>query len=83
MFAAFNILNLDLFQQMGISCYSSYDYFDYLDADGAQKPYEPDSDMDFLDFKALIKSEWVARPVAEQVPTVGALRGWRCCGSKG
>lgn len=39
-----------------------YDYFDYLDADGAQQQYEPDSDMDYLDFKALIKSEWDARP---------------------
>jgi hypothetical protein len=39
-----------------------YDYFDYLDADGAQQQYEPDSDMDYLDFKTLIKSEWEARP---------------------
>jgi hypothetical protein len=53
-----------------------YDYFDYLDADGAQQPYEPDSDMDFLDFKQVIRSEWSARPGA--VPTVGARRGW-CC----
>jgi hypothetical protein len=53
-----------------------YDYFDYLDADGAQKPYEPDSDMNFLDFKQVIRSEWSARPGA--VPTVGARRGW-CC----
>lgn len=39
-----------------------YDYFDYLDADGAQQPYEPDSDMDFLAFKAKIREQWNARP---------------------
>jgi hypothetical protein len=38
-----------------------YDYFDYLDADCQKKQYEPDSDMDFLDFKALMKKEWAAR----------------------
>jgi hypothetical protein len=51
-----------------------YDYFDYIDADGAKQQYEPDSDMDFLDFKQLIKSEWDARP--RTTPTVGAR--W-CC----
>jgi hypothetical protein len=39
-----------------------YDYFDYLDADGVQQPYEPDSDMDFVDFKARMREEWEARP---------------------
>ena len=38
-----------------------YDYFDYLDADSKKKKYEPDSDMDFLDFKALMKKEWASR----------------------
>lgn len=52
-----------------------YDYFDYLDASGGQQQYEPDSDMDFLDFKARIKSEWEARPPT--VPVVSARR-W-CC----
>lgn len=49
-----------------IQCYmykndntSHYDYFDYLDADGKKQQYEPDSDMDFLDFKALMKKEWL------------------------
>lgn len=49
-----------------IQCYmykqdntSHYDYFDYLDASGKTQQYEPDSDMDFLDFKALMKKEWV------------------------
>lgn len=54
-----------------------YDYFDYLDADGSQQQYEPDSDMDFLDFKARIKSEWDARPLTVPVVQV-APRGWRC-----
>lgn len=39
-----------------------YDYFDYLDADGKEQQYEPDSDMDFLAFKELIRKEWAARP---------------------
>jgi predicted metal-dependent enzyme (double-stranded beta helix superfamily) len=49
-----------------IQCYmykrdntSHYDYFDYLDADGKTQQYEPDSDMEFLAFKALMKREWL------------------------
>jgi len=35
-----------------------YDYFDFIDADGNIKHYEPDSDMDFVQFKKLMKQEW-------------------------
>jgi hypothetical protein len=35
-----------------------YDYFDFIDADGNIKHYEPDSDMDFVQFKKLMKKEW-------------------------
>ncbi len=35
-----------------------YDYFDYLDVYGNKKQYEPDSDMDFIEFKQLMKKEW-------------------------
>lgn len=35
-----------------------YDYFDYLDGNEKKQQYEPDSDMDFLEFKALMKKEW-------------------------
>ena len=35
-----------------------YDYFDYIDADGSTKQYEPDSDMTFQVFKATMKREW-------------------------
>ncbi len=35
-----------------------YDYFDYLDVNGLIERFEPDSDMDFLSFKALMKEEW-------------------------
>ncbi len=52
-----------------IQCYlygdedkAHYDYFDYLDAQGRKQQYEPDSDMDFVDFKALMKREWAAKP---------------------
>jgi hypothetical protein len=36
-----------------------YDYFDYIDADGVKQQYVPDSDMDFIKFKALMKEEWM------------------------
>lgn len=39
-----------------------YDYFDYLDAAGKVQQYEPDSDMDYEAFKALMLEEWAERP---------------------
>ncbi len=39
-----------------------YDYFDYLDSDVKIQQYEPDSDMDFISFKNLMKTEWNNRP---------------------
>jgi hypothetical protein len=36
-----------------------YEYFDYLDAEGVQQQYEPDSDMGFLEFKETIRKEWL------------------------
>jgi len=36
-----------------------YDYFDYIDDNGSVKQYEPDSDMDFVKFKKLMKQEWL------------------------
>ena len=35
-----------------------YDYFDYLDDKNKVQQYEPDSDMDFVKFKELMKKEW-------------------------
>ena len=35
-----------------------YDYFDYISSNGGIEHYEPDSDADFLKFKAKIKAEW-------------------------
>ena len=35
-----------------------YNYFDYLDDAGNKQQYEPDSDMEFVQFKALMKQEW-------------------------
>lgn len=35
-----------------------YDYFDYLDENGNKRQYEPDSDMDFVQFKERMKYEW-------------------------
>jgi len=50
-----------------IQCYmydqediAHYDYFDYIDGNGTVQQYEPDSDMDFVEFKALMKEEWDA-----------------------
>jgi len=53
-----------------IQCYmyenddnTHYDYFDYIDDEkGNVQQYEPDSDMDFISFKHLMKEEWKARP---------------------
>jgi hypothetical protein len=57
-----------------IQCYmydeknkAHYDYFDYIDNSGNKLQYEPDSDMEFLEFKELIRREWKAR-----------RRGWFC-----
>lgn len=44
-----------------------YDYFDYIDGIGTIQQYEPDSDMDFIEFKALMKREWAARPWFNQM----------------
>ena len=35
-----------------------YDYFDYIDSNGGIKQYEPDSDMEFVEFKELMRKEW-------------------------
>ena len=51
-----------------IQCYmyetsdkSHYDYFDYLNSESAKQQYEPDSDMEFIEFKNLMKEEWAGR----------------------
>jgi hypothetical protein len=51
-----------------IQCYmydennnTHYDYFDYIDDNGSKQQYEPDSDMDFVSFKELIKNEWMSK----------------------
>lgn len=36
-----------------------YEYFDYIDEDGIKQKYDPDSDMDFIQFKNLMKKEWM------------------------
>jgi hypothetical protein len=38
-----------------------YDYFDYINADNKKQQYEPDSDMEFIEFKNLMKKEWKNR----------------------
>ena len=38
-----------------------YDYFDYININGDIKQYEPDSDMEFMKFKQLMKEEWENR----------------------
>jgi len=40
-----------------------YDYFDYIDDEKDKiQQYEPDSDMDYISFKKIMKEEWKARP---------------------
>lgn len=41
-----------------------YDYFDYLGEEGKKHTYEPDSDMDFLEFKQRMRTEWAAAQLA-------------------
>jgi len=48
-----------------IQCYmyessdaTHYDYFDYLDGSDTKQQFEPDSDMEFIKFKAKMKEEW-------------------------
>jgi hypothetical protein len=53
-----------------IQCYmyenddnTHYDYFDYIDDEKDKiQQYEPDSDMDYISFKKIMKEEWKARP---------------------
>jgi hypothetical protein len=42
-----------------------YDYFDYLDSDKAVQKFEPDSDMGFISFKAMMKAEWAEKVARE------------------
>ena len=56
-----------------IQCYmyeqtdtSHYDYFDYIDDDGKEQQYEPDSDMDFAQFRMRMKVEWANRIIPKQ-----------------
>jgi predicted metal-dependent enzyme (double-stranded beta helix superfamily) len=51
-----------------IQCYmyetsdtAHYDYFDYLNSESSKEQYEPDSDMEFIEFKNLMKEEWAER----------------------
>lgn len=53
-----------------IQCYmydendnNHYEYFDFIDDDGNKKKYDPDSDMDFIEFKNLMKKEWMENRV--------------------
>lgn len=45
---------------------SHYDYFDFIDADGIKQQYEPDSDMDYVAFKQIIKEEWENKDTDEE-----------------
>jgi len=36
-----------------------YKYFDYLDSEGKEDHFEPNSDMDYLSFKEQMKREWI------------------------
>ena len=36
-----------------------YDYFDYIDANKQEQQFDPNSDMDFLEFKKTMRREWL------------------------
>ena len=42
----------------GLDNEKHYDYFDYIDDNKNIVQYEPDSDMDFVKFKEIIRTEW-------------------------
>lgn len=50
-----------------------YDFFDYVDAEGVRKQYEPDSDMEFVAFKERMRAEWEGRKKK------GACGSGGCC----
>lgn len=73
-----------------IQCYlydstdtTHYDYFDYLGNKNSKQQYEPDSDMDFLDFKKTIRKEWESRPSFKKstkcVPSKCSSKSWCYC----
>jgi len=45
-----------------------YDYFDYIDDDGKQQKYTPDSDMDFVAFKQLMRKEYLEQSSSHSLP---------------
>ena len=64
-----------------IQCYmyddkdrSHYDYFDYIDGHGHIQPYEPDSDMDFINFKELMRQEWSSAKAAAFTESLKKVR---------
>lgn len=59
------LTNLETDTCITIQCYmydsddtTHYDYFDYININGKINKYEPDSDMEFIKFKNLMKQEW-------------------------
>lgn len=68
-----------------IQCYlydtddtTHYDYFDYLGNKNAKQHYEPDSDMDFLEFKECIRKEWNSKVVSEKPREVPIVHSTAC-----
>lgn len=55
-----------------------YDYFDYLDDDGKTQQYEPDSDMDFIEFKQLMQKEWTDK-LKKNKSCLGKLISYYLC----
>jgi hypothetical protein len=43
-----------------------YNYFDYIDDNGNEQQYEPDSDMDFAQFRMRMKVEWMNRIIPKR-----------------
>ncbi len=63
-----------------IQCYrypasdtAHYEYFDYVAEDGTIQQFTPNSDCEYLAFKAIVRKEWEAARLAEQPAPVAAL----------
>ena len=68
-----------------IQCYmykqgntAHYDYFDYIDGNNDRQQYEPDSDMEFIEFKKLMRKEWLELQTQTYTQTHSKAWGFWC-----
>ena len=55
-----------------------YDYFDYIDGNNDRQQYEPDFDMEFIEFKKLMRKEWLELQTQTYTQTHSKAWGFWC-----